>query len=156
MFASLTMMAPGAQECRDAEAAHAALLTGSFSVERRFTLTLNGKLKVRKLVHLQSTDGELTRETLEVEKYDSKLVLEEGEGDAILEIPFACDRLEHLDDGSLRLTSPDGTEKVVFAWSAEREGALEPVSWRSDETARFLWKKFVIEAVAQYENFVWE
>ena len=138
------------------EAAHATLRGGSFSVDRRFTLKLNGKLKARGLVRLKSTDGVLTRETLEMERYDDRLVLDEGDGDAILEIPFACERLERLDDGSFQLTSADRTERVVFVWSAGREGALEPVSWRADETDRFLWKKFVVEAVAQYENFVWE
>ena len=100
-------------------------------------------------------EGELKQETLEKEVLDGGLVLDPGEGESALAVPFACDRVERLADDRYELISPDGTERVVFLRNADGDGALQPVSWRSDESTRLLWKKLVIEAVAEYRNFEW-
>ena len=46
-------------------------------------------------------------------------------------------------------------EWVVFLRGADGEGALQPVSWRNDDSVRLLWKKFLFEAVAEYRVFEW-
>ncbi len=82
------------------------------------------------------------------------MVLEEGDRESALELPFACERLNRLDAQRYELSSSDGTEKVVFALSDDGR-VLRPVSWHNHEKKRFLFKKFEIEAVAEYRDFAW-
>ncbi len=148
-------MAPGEEECVVLQAAHQAFLKSSFTFEQHSTLTLNGELKMREVSRLTYSDGELTRETLEKEVFDESLVLEDGESEAALELPFDCHRLDLVEKGLVALSNSDETEKVVFVWDREN-GVLRPSRWINNETKRFLWRKFVIEAVADYRDFAWE
>lgn len=153
---SAALMAPGAEECSSVEAAHRALLKSSFSAERSFSLMLNGELKAREVSRVTYSDGELAKEIIEHELLDDNLVLDEGEGEAALRLPFACERLNQLESGAYELSSLDGTEKAVFVWSKGKPGILEPISWQATERKRFLWKKLVIEAEIEYRNFAWQ
>ncbi len=155
LLTALALMAPGVERCPALEAAHAALLESSFTCVRHLTVELNGDLKAREVTRLTYRAGELKRETLEKELLDDNVVLEEGDEESALAVPFDCDRLERVGEGALELTNPAGTEKVVFAWN-RASGALRPLRWTNNETERFLWKKFVIEAVAEYRDFRWE
>ena len=124
-------------------------------MERHFTLKVNGELKAREISRLTYSDGELEQEIIEKEVLDKKFVLESDEELSALAVPFSCDRVERLADDRYELISPDGKEWVVFLRGADGEGALQPVSWRNDDSVRFLWKKFLFEAVAEYREFEW-
>lgn len=154
LLASVALIAPGSRECADLEAAHGALLTSSFSMERRFAVKMNGKLKVRETARFLYADGELTKETVEREVLDRSLVLDEGNELAALELPFSCERLARTEEGRYELSSADGGETVVFIRDRDR-GALQPIAWRSTERTRFLFRKLVIEATAEYGSFDW-
>lgn len=148
-----SISAPTEDECLHLQAAHGTLLGSSFTAVRHFTLKLNGELKMREVTRLTYADGKLTKVVLEKEVFDDSLVLEDGVGDAMLDIPFDCSRVELVDEATVRLRKPDGTENVVFAWNSAN-GTLRPRLWENNETERFFWKKFVISAVAEYKNFV--
>lgn len=154
LLAAAVLAAPGGQDCARLEAAHEVLLGSSFTVVRHFTVSLNDALKVREMTRLAYDGGELSRETLEREVFDDNVVLEEGEDETALAVPFACERLEELEAGRYVLSSADETERVTFEWSEER-GALRPLSWENQESKRLLFKRFVIEAVAEYRDFEW-
>jgi len=152
LILAVALIKPSEEECLVLQAAHQALLKSSFTCERHFTLKLNGELKVREVTRLTYSKGELTRATLEKEVFDESLVLEEGEVEAALELPFDCHRLERVEAGVFELSNADGTEKVIFVWD-RGDNVLRPSLWINNETKRFLWKKFAIEAVAEYKDF---
>lgn len=152
--ATLAAVPRGSAICTELEAAHRALLEGSFSVERQLSLTINGEPKLRELVRLTYHAGKLQRQTLSRELLDDSLVLEEGEEESALALPFACERLMARGEGRWELASADGTETVLFAGGIG-QGSLRPLRWRSAERTRFLWKKLAIEAVADYREFAW-
>ena len=150
MMASISV--PTEDECLHLQTAHSTLLGSTFTTIRHFTLKLNGELKMREVTHLTYADGKLTKVLLEKEVFDDSLVLEEGAGDAMLELPFDCSRVELVDEATVQLHNPDRTENVTFAWNSV-EGTLQPSLWENNETERFLWRKFVISAVAEYKDF---
>ncbi len=159
LLLAVALMKPGEEECLVLQAAHQALLKGSFTSERHFTLKLNGELKVREVTRLTYSDGELTRETLEKEVLDESLVLEEGEAEAALELPFDCHRLERVEEGLFELSHADGTERVLFVW-ARGNSVLRPSHWINNETKRFLWKKLYRARFLGHQfddlGFVWQ
>ena len=143
------------EECAEASRAHANLREASFSVERSFRMSVNGKLKKRELAQLAYSAGELETEGLDEEVLSKNMVFEGGEGkDFALDADFACERVRGIDGGRIELASEDGLEVVVFELDRERN-ALRPVSWSLDTTERFLFKKFVVDGRAEYSSFVW-
>ena len=150
-----TILGPTAEECLVLETAYNALQRSSFSAERHFTLKLNGELKMREIARLTYTAGTLTKTLLKEEIFDDGLVLEEGDGEAMLDLSFDCARVDIVDDGNVQFHNADKTEKVVFAWDSTK-GTLRPVLWEISETHRFQRKKFVIESMAEYKKFKWE
>lgn len=150
-----SISAPTEDVCLQLETAHSALLGSSFTTTRHFTLRLNGELKMREVARLTYADGKLTKELLEKEVLDDSLVLEEGAGEAMLDLPFDCSRVEFVDEATVKLHNPDRTESVLFVWNSA-DGTLRPSLWENNETERFLWKKFVISAVAEYKKFTAE
>lgn len=154
LFVSPTLEAVTPEECSTVSRAHELLLEGSFEVERTFRLSVNGDLKKREVAHLTYSGGQLVTEVLEYESL-SKLWAYENEGrDSVLEIEFACDRLEAFGDDRYELTSEDALEVAEFELDG-RTGALRLIAWRSDDTARLLFKKFAIAARAEYSGFSW-
>ena len=148
------LVAQTPEECSAVRQAHERLLEGSFEVERTFRLSVNGDLKNREVARLTYSAGELETEVVEYEAF-SKMWVHENEGkDFVLEIRFSCERLEAAGEGRYELTSEDGSEVAEFELGDE-SGALRPVAWRSDETARLLFKKFAISARAEYSGFEW-
>ena len=148
------LVAQTLEECSAVRQAHERLLEGSFEVERTFRLSVNGNLKNREVARLTYSAGELETEVVEYEAF-SKMWVHENEGkDFVLEIRFSCERLEAAGEGRYELTSEDGSEVAEFELGDE-SGALRPVAWRSDETARLLFKKFAISARAEYSGFEW-
>ncbi len=115
---------------------------------------MNGKLKMRETARFLYAAGELTKEKVEREVLDRHLVFDEGHELAALELPFSCERLARTEDGRYELSSADGNETVLFDWHRER-GPLRPIAWRSTERTRFLFKKLLIEATAEYGSFDW-
>jgi hypothetical protein len=149
------LMAQTFEECLTVGRAHEALLEDSFEVERTFRLSVNGNLKNREVARLTYSSGKLETEVVEYEAF-SKTWVHENEGkDFVLEIGFACERLEAVGEGRYELTSEDGLEVAEFELGDE-SGALRPVTWRTDETARLLFKKFAIAARAEYSDFEWK
>lgn len=144
--ALLLLQAGAAVDFSVIEEAHTAFLDSSFVAERHFTVSLNGELKLREITQLAYSDHLLSMDVIEREVLDSKLVLEEGEGEPILDLPLECDRIE-VADGEVKLDSVDGTETVVFAFDPEAV-ALRPLRWVNRESTRFLFKKLEIEATA--------
>lgn len=153
-LSAMLQMAPDLDGCSILEAAHQSLLESSFSTERHFTFRLNGELKVREVTRLTYENGKLTRKTIEKEVFDDGIVLEEGEDEAALVLPFECSRLKWVDERTVELSNSAGTEKVSFIWDGA-SGTLRPALWINNEVARFLWKKFKIESVAEYKVFEW-
>ena len=140
------------EDCSTVRKAHEELLASSFEVERTFQLSVNGHLKIREVALLTFSGGTLETEVIEYEQ-SSKMWVHDNEGkDFVLEITFACERLETGGDGSYELESEDGLEMATFQMRNET-GDLRPVAWRTDETARFLFKKLSIEGRVEYTNF---
>ncbi len=149
---AVAALTPG--ECSVVSRAHERLLESSFQTERTFTLTVNGDLKNREVARLSYSAGELETEVLEYEAR-SKMWVYENEGrDFVLEASFGCDRLEAAGGSRYELTSEDGSEVAEFELEDE-SGTLRPIAWRSDETARVLFKKFAISARVVYADFEW-
>ena len=143
------------EECSAVRQAHEQLLKGSFEVKRTFRLSVNGDLKNREVALLAYTAGTLETEVLEYEAF-SKMLVHENEGkDFVLEIDFACERLQAAGEGRYELLSEDGREVAEFEVEDET-GALRMIAWRTDETARLLFKKFEVAARAEYLDFEWK
>lgn len=155
ILAAAAPLALGAEECSSLEVAHEELLKSSFVCERHFTLKMNGDLKVREVARVTYSDGEVVRETLEKRILSDNLILEERSEESALTVPFDCTLLESIDEGLVELSNAEGTERVVFAWDRANR-VLRPIRWKNNEAKRFLWKKFVIEAVVEYKDFAWE
>jgi hypothetical protein len=152
LWAALVGLSPA--ECPPIEEAYHELEASSFEVLRTFRFTVNDNLKRRELARLRYTGGELETEILEQETLSKTMVFEPDETDLALEVGFACERVEDLGEGRFAVASEDGTERAVFALDSER-GALRPESWRLETSERLLFKKFVLEGVAEYEGFRW-
>ena len=87
------------EECSTVRQAHELLLEGSFEVKRTFRLSVNGDLKNREVALLTYSAGKLETEVVEYEAF-SKMWVHENEGkDFVLEIEFACERLEVTGEG---------------------------------------------------------
>jgi len=161
LLLSVSLLAPGtaaaavtAEECTALTEAYQRLRAGAFEVQRIFTLTVNDDQKNREVAQLSYAAGELETQVLEY-KPRSKMFVYENEGkDFILEIQFACERIEVAGQGRYELRSKDGLEVAELEMDG-RAGAFRLVGWRSDDTARFLFKKYIIKARAEYSNFQW-
>lgn len=117
-------------------------------------MSVNGNLKKRELARLDYSGGTLEIEVLEDEVL-SKMFVFDGEGeDFALGLEFACERLAALENGRYELTSEDGLEVAEFVLDQEA-GALRPIAWRLDTTARLLFKKLVMEGRVEYSEFSW-
>jgi len=149
------LVALTAEECSTAQGAHEKLLESSFEVERTFRMTVNDDLKKREVSLLSYSAGELETEVLEDEVHSKILVFDTEDEDFVLELPFACERLVEPAPGRYELTSEDGLEVAEFELDVEA-GALRPVAWRLDTTARFLFKKLVMAGRVEYSGFEWK
>lgn len=154
LLISASLLSPAAETCSDLEAAHQAFLDSAFTAERHFTVVMNDKLKVREVARLNYANGELTTETIEREVFDKNIELDPGNGEWSLEIPFDCERTTPMEADRFELKSADGKESVVFLFDRDR-GILRPLSWKSTDKTRFLWKKYVIHATAEFRQFEW-
>lgn len=152
LWPALVAMTP--DECATVQRAHERLLDSSFEVGRTFRMSVNGKLKKREVARLTYSAGELETEVIEDEVHSKVLVFDSEDEDFVLEIEFACERLEEAGEGRYELTSEDGLEVAEFELE-EETGALRPVAWRLDTTARLLFKKLVMEGRAEYSGFEW-
>ena len=150
----LLLLTPSSQKCVALQSAYENLIAGSFTVERRLTVIMNGKVKLRELARLTSSGRKLTIERLEVERLDKKLVLEESQTDPGLELGFPCERVEELEDGRYVVRSENGAEELELVLDVGRN-ALIPAVWRSKEKTRFLWKKMIFETEVIYGGFEW-
>lgn len=118
-------------------------------------MTVNDELKRREIARLSYAAGKLETEILEEETLSKLMVFEPDETDLALDVGFACERVEDLGQGRFAVTSEDGEEVAEFALDAER-GALRPVSWRLESTARLLFKKLEFVGSAEYSGFRWK
>lgn len=143
------------EECATIGRAHERLLESSFEVERTFSMSVNGNLKKREVARLTYSAGELATEVVEDEVLSKVMVFESDGKDFVLEIRFACDRLEGTGEGLYELASEDGLEVAEFELE-DATGALRPVAWRLDTTERFLFRKLVMAGRAQYSGFEWK
>lgn len=153
LWPALVAMTP--DECATVQRAHERLLNSSFEVERTFRMSINGNLKKREVTLLTYSAGELETEVIEDEVHSKILVFDSEGEDFVLEIEFACERLEEVGDGRYELTSEDGLEVAEFELDDETD-ALRPVTWRLDTTARLLFKKLVMEGRTEYSGFEWK
>lgn len=140
--------------CDRVREAHTRLREGSFEVERRFRISINGEPKRLEVALLTSSAGDLVTRVLKEEILSRGLVLEGDGKDFALGIDFSCDRLEALGDARFELTSEGGRERARFELDSER-GALKPVDWRLEARERFLFKRLFIEGEAKYSGFRW-
>ncbi len=143
------------EECSTVREAHERLLRSSFEVERTFRMTVNDDLKKREVTLLTYSEGELSTEILEEEQHSKMLVFDTEGEDFVLELPFSCERLAASEEGRFELASKDGLEVAVFELDAET-GALRPLAWRLDTTARFLFKKLAMAGRVEYSGFEWK
>ncbi len=153
LLSSLLAAGLAGADCGTARQAHERWLAGSFTVERRLHISLNGDLVKLQVARLSYVDGELDTEVVEDEVL-AKSVAFDGEGDMVVAIPFACDRLRSVGSGRFELSSEDGTETALFELDLERR-ALVPVEWRLEARERFLFKKLHLDGRAEYSNFEW-
>ena len=155
LLACPALLAQTPAECSAVQQAHELLLQGSFEVERTFRLSVNGELKNREVARLTYSAGRLETEVVEYEAF-SKIWVYENEGkDFVLDIGFDCERLAAAGEGRYKLTSEDALEVAEFEFDVEA-GVLRLVAWQTDDSARFLFKKFVITGRVEYSDFEWK
>jgi hypothetical protein len=154
MLTLLLLAAPTAEKCVTLQSAYEKLLSSSFTVERRMTVNMNGKLKAREVARLDYADRQLVTEQLELDLRDKNLVIEPTQSDAALEARLTCDLVEDLGNDRYRVRTKDGMEELEFILDTGRN-ALIPTLWRSREKTRFLWKKLIIETEVIYGSFEW-
>lgn len=137
-------------DCTEIARAHAALLSGCFSARREFTATINGKLAMRELSMIKYNQGALTVDVLEKE-HPNKGIQIGGEGDMVVDAVFACARFTRDSKDRYELVSADEPERVTFDYDADN-GVLLPLRWEFEERARFLFKKYHLQAHADYSE----
>ncbi len=148
-------LAPTGGEDLDCEAlgrAHAAFLDGCFTAHRQFEATINQKLAMRELARLDYAAGELAIEVIE-KAHPNKGIQIGGEGDMTIDSTFSCDRMVRDEAGRYELQSDEDPERIFFDYDADN-GVLLPQRWEFEQKARFLFKKFHIQAHADYSNVV--
>jgi hypothetical protein len=155
LFTLLLLPVPTPEKCVALQSAYEKLLASSFTVERRLTVNMDGKLKVREVSRLEYTDGRLVIERLELDLRDKNMVIEPTQSDAALEARLACDFIEDLGNDRYKVRTKEGAEELEFIVDTGRD-ALIPTVWRSREKKRFLWKKLIIEAEVIYGSFEWQ
>lgn len=129
MLLLLLHSAPTPEKCVTLQSAYQSLLRSDFTVERRMSVTMNGKLKAREVTRLDYADGQLVPERLELDLRDKNLVIEPTQSDAALEASLACDLIEELGDDRYMVRTKDGTEELEFILDTRRN-ALIPAAWR--------------------------
>ena len=111
---------------------------------------LNQKPVSREVVQLNYKAGELAIETIEEDVFDKRIIMD-GEGDMAADSSFSCDRVTRNAEERYELESDEDPERVIFDYDRDNK-VLLPVRWEFAETARFLFKKFHIQAHADYRN----
>jgi hypothetical protein len=139
-------------DCEALGRAHAAFLDGCFTATRQFEVTLNQKLAIRELARLDYAAGKLAVEVIE-EEHPNKGIQIGGAGDMAIDSTFGCDRMVRNETGLYELESDEDPERVVFDYDADN-GVLLPQRWEAEQKARFLFKKYHIQASADYSDVV--
>ena len=119
-------------------------------MQRHFAATINKKLAIRELVQLEYAAGELDIKEIQKEHLNKSVQIG-GEGDMVVDSIFSCDRLIRNAEGRYELASAEDPERIIFDYDAD-SGVLLPLRWEFEEKARFLFKKFHIQAHADYSN----
>lgn len=141
-------------DCEILRHAHGALINGCFTARRDFEATINQKLAMRELAQLDYTAGKLEIEVIEKE-HPNKGIQIGGEGDMAIDSEFSCDQITRIEAGRYELQSAEEPERIIFDYDAGN-GVLLPLRWEFEQKARFLFKKFHIQAHADYSDVIFD
>ncbi|NNF17116.1 MAG: hypothetical protein HKN70_10235 [Gammaproteobacteria bacterium] len=137
-------------DCKTLERAHSALVNGCFSTQRAIAITLNNKPVRTELARVHNVAGEITVDVIEQEVLDKRIEID-GQGDMVVESTFSCERMTRNAEGLYELESADDPQRITFELDEDND-VLLPLRWEFEEKARFLFKKFHIQAHADYSE----